>query len=49
MGSLYLDAVQSRDYALIMGMNLVTAIVILTANLVTDVTYAFVDPRIRYR
>jgi peptide/nickel transport system permease protein len=49
MGSLYLDAVQSRDYALIMGMNLVTATVILMANLVTDVTYAFVDPRIRYR
>lgn len=49
MGTLYLDGVQSRDYALIMGMNLVTAVVILTVNLITDVTYAFVDPRIRYR
>ena len=47
MGTLYLDAVQSRDYPLIMGMNLVTSIVILLTNLITDVAYAFVDPRIR--
>ncbi|MBM4429634.1 MAG: ABC transporter permease [Chloroflexi bacterium] len=49
MGTLYLDAVGSRDYPLIMGMNLVTSIVILLTNLATDVAYAFVDPRIRYR
>ena len=47
MGTLYLDAVQSRDYPLIMGMNLVTAVMVLLINLLTDVAYAAVDPRIR--
>ncbi len=48
MGTLYLDAVQSRDFPLIMGLNLVTATMVLLINLVTDVAYAFVDPRIHY-
>jgi peptide/nickel transport system permease protein len=48
MGSLYLDAVTSRDYPLIMGINLVLAVTILGANLLTDMFYAVVDPRIRY-
>ena len=48
MGTLYLDAVMSRDYPLIMGMNLISASVILLANLLTDITYAYVDPRIRF-
>lgn len=49
MGSLYLDAVQARDYPLIMGLDLVSAGAILFTNLLTDVAYALVDPRIRYR
>ena len=48
MGRLFLDGVESRDYPLIMGMTLILAIVILTANLLTDIAYAIVDPRIRY-
>jgi peptide/nickel transport system permease protein len=48
MGSLFLDGVSSRDYPLIMGLTLILAIVILTTNLITDVVYALVDPRIRY-
>jgi peptide/nickel transport system permease protein len=48
MGSLFLDGVESRDYSLIMGMMLVMAVVVLLANLITDMTYALVDPRIRY-
>jgi peptide/nickel transport system permease protein len=48
MGTLYLDAVQSRDFPLLMGMNLITAIMVLLINLITDVTYAFIDPRIRF-
>lgn len=48
MGTLYLDAVQSRDFPLIMGMNLITAVMVLLINLATDVTYAFIDPRIRF-
>jgi peptide/nickel transport system permease protein len=48
MGRLYLDAIDTRDFPLIMGMTLIIAIVILLANLLTDLAYAFVDPRIRY-
>jgi peptide/nickel transport system permease protein len=48
LGRLFLEGVGQRDYPLIMGMTLVLAIMILIANLVTDVVYAIVDPRIRY-
>ena len=48
MGSLFVDAVSSRDYPMVMGIMLVTAIVVLAANLVTDLAYAVFDPRIRY-
>jgi peptide/nickel transport system permease protein len=48
MGRLYLDGVESRDYPLIMGLTLVLAIAILVANLLTDLAYALIDPRIRY-
>ncbi|MGH2533424.1 MAG: ABC transporter permease [Thermomicrobiales bacterium] len=48
MGRLFIDGVESRDYPLIMGLTLILAIIILTANLLTDVAYALIDPRIRY-
>ena len=48
MGTLYKDAVSGRDVPLLMGMNLVIAIVVLVANILTDLAYAVVDPRIRY-
>jgi peptide/nickel transport system permease protein len=48
MGSLLVDAVNGRDYPLIMGISLSVAIAVLLANLITDITYAFVDPRIRF-
>ena len=48
LGRLYIDGAMSRDYPMVMGMALVTSTMILLANLITDVAYAFVDPRIRY-
>ena len=48
MGILYLDGVTTRDYPLIMGMVLISAFLIVVSNLITDLTYALVDPRIRY-
>lgn len=48
MGSLLVDAVAARDYPMVMGIMLVTAIVVLGANLITDLVYGFADPRIRY-
>lgn len=47
MGLLFYDGVTSRDYPLIMAMTLVLAAIILLANLLTDVTYSLIDPRIR--
>ncbi len=47
MGSLFVDAIAARDYPMVMGVMLVSAIVVLAANLVTDLTYAVADPRIR--
>lgn len=47
LGQLAVDAVTSRDYFLIMGITMVLSVFVLLANLVTDVLYAFADPRIR--
>ena len=49
MGRLMLDALSARDYPVVSGVNLVVASVILVANLLVDLTYAWFDPRIRYR
>lgn len=48
MGQLMVDAVAARDYPMVMGVMLVIAVVVLGANLVTDLAYAVADPRIRY-
>jgi peptide/nickel transport system permease protein len=48
MGRLFVDGVEARDYPLVMGLILILAIVILVVNLLTDVAYALVDPRVRY-
>lgn len=47
MGLLSLQAIQQRDYPVLMGLTFVTATLVLLANLIADVLYAFADPRIR--
>jgi len=49
MGRLLLDALSARDYPVVSGVNLVMATVILVVNLFVDLTYGWLDPRIRYR
>jgi len=49
VGSLMLDAVLLRDYTLIQGAVLFFATVIVATNLLVDLSYAWLDPRIRYR
>jgi oligopeptide transport system permease protein len=49
VGRAFVDAVMRRDYAMIMGSTLFYAVIVAVANLVVDVLYAAVDPRIRYR
>ncbi len=48
VGSLMLDAVLLRDYTLIQGAVLFFATVIVVMNLLVDLSYAWLDPRIRY-
>jgi len=48
IGRNFVQAVGSRDYPLIMGSVLVYAVAIAFANLIVDMLYAVVDPRIRY-
>jgi oligopeptide transport system permease protein len=48
IGRSYVQAILGRDYPLIMATTLLYALVIVVANLVIDVLYAVVDPRIRY-
>lgn len=47
-GRLAIQAVQARDYPVIMATTLLYAAVIAVANLLVDVVYGLVDPRIRY-
>lgn len=49
MGRLAIQSVNGRDYPLLMGIILVTAILVLVSNLLTDLLYALIDPRIKYR
>lgn len=48
IGRLAFMSVKRRDYNTVMAVNLVVALVVLVGNLIVDVVYAFVDPRIRY-
>jgi oligopeptide transport system permease protein len=48
IGRFYVTGISERDYGLIMAMTMLYAIAIAVLNLVVDVLYAYVDPRIRY-
>ena len=48
MGRLVYTAITNRDYPVVMAGTMVLAVMMLMANLLADITYAFVDPRIRY-
>lgn len=47
MGQLGIQAIVDREYGIIMALNLITASLVLVGNLVSDILYALVDPRIR--
>lgn len=48
LGRLLVEAVGRRDYPLIQGVILVTSLIFVSANLLVDIIYVIVDPRIRY-
>ncbi|CAM3986812.1 ABC transporter permease [Cohnella lubricantis] len=47
IGQLTLSSIMNRDYSTIMGLNLAAAVIVIAANLLTDIAYALVDPRIK--
>ena len=49
LGGLMLDALEIRDYPLVSGINLLFATAVVGINLMIDLIYAFLDPRVRYR
>ncbi len=48
VNSLLLQSVLDRDYPVIQGVILVVSLMFILINLITDLTYGFIDPRIRY-
>ena len=48
MGQFMVQAVFARDFMVVQGAVLVMALAVLSANLITDLAYAWLDPRIRY-
>ncbi|OBR62222.1 peptide permease [Paenibacillus oryzae] len=48
MGQLMIQSIGSRDYPTLMAINLIAAVAVLAANLLTDIAYAAADPAIKY-
>lgn len=48
IGQLYLEGIVNRDYPVIMAISMLTSLAVLFGNLIADILYAFVDPRIKY-
>jgi len=48
MGRLTIEAINQRDYPVLMAITLITAVLVAVGNLLADVAYAVVDPRIHY-
>jgi peptide/nickel transport system permease protein len=48
MGRLFWDAAQDTDIPIIMGILVITAVLVIMFQIITDIAYTFLDPRIRY-
>lgn len=48
LGSLLIDAVQVRDYPVVQGATVFIAVTFIVINLVVDILYGIIDPRVRY-
>jgi peptide/nickel transport system permease protein len=48
MGQFLVEAITQRDYPVIQGINLLIVVIIVATNLLVDLFYAMIDPRIRY-
>jgi peptide/nickel transport system permease protein len=48
MGELFFNSLDSRDYPVLLAMLILGAVFVIAANLLADILYAVIDPRIRY-
>jgi peptide/nickel transport system permease protein/oligopeptide transport system permease protein len=48
LGNMLVQSINARDYATVQGAVLVFAVAVMVVNLVTDILYATIDPRVRY-
>ena len=49
LGTLMITAIYARDYPVIMGTTVVISVIVLVVNILTDIAYGFLDPRISYK
>lgn len=47
-GKYFITSITNRDYPVVLGIMLLYALIIIIANLIVDLTYSWIDPRIRY-
>jgi ABC-type dipeptide/oligopeptide/nickel transport system permease component len=47
IGTYYVDAVEARDYSVVMALTVLLAVIVILANMVVDILYGFLDPRTR--
>lgn len=48
IGREFVNAALNRDYSVIMGITILMGVLIITFNMVVDILYAWIDPKIRY-
>jgi peptide/nickel transport system permease protein len=48
MGLLFIESLDNRDYPILLAMLLLGAVFVIAFNLIADILYAVMDPRIRY-
>lgn len=48
MGRMAVNAVFKRDYPLLMALNIISSFLVILGNLLVDIAYGFVDPRVKY-
>jgi peptide/nickel transport system permease protein len=48
LGALLIDSVSSRDYPVVQSATLLFALLVILVNLITDIIYSFIDPRVRF-
>ena len=48
MGQQFFLSIGTRDYTVVQSIVLIVAVAVVVSNLLVDITYAYLDPRIRY-